>query len=243
MIDKVIHYCWFGGKELPELAKKCIESWHKYCPDYKIIEWNESNFNLDICAYVKEAYENKKWAFITDYVRLYVLYNYGGIYMDTDVEVIGSLDKFLEDKGFSGFENEHSVPTGIMASEKGNQFIYELLCDYKDKHFVLPDGQLDLTTNTKTITDLATNLGLKLDNTKQVLKDFTFYPRDYFCPKDSRTLKIHLTENSVTIHHFNGSWENQKQRKFKDFIKRILGEKLCLLISDRKYGKEDKSKD
>ena len=231
MIEKTIHYCWFGGNPLPELAVKCLDSWKKYCPDYKIIEWNENNFDLNMCTYVKEAYESKKWAFITDYVRLYVLYNYGGIYMDTDVEVIAPLDKFLDNKGFSGFENEEMVPTGIMAAEAGNPFIGDLLDDYQDRHFILPDGQMDMTTNTKVITDLATARGLKLNNTKQVIEDFTFYPNDYFCPKDSRTLKIKLTENTATIHHFAGSWGNQRGRKFKDFVKKLLGERMSLFIS------------
>ena len=237
MIEKTIHYCWFGGNPLPELAVKCIDSWKKFCPDYKIIEWNEDNFNLEECSYVKEAYENKKWAFITDYVRLYVLYNYGGIYMDTDVEVIASLDKFLDNKGFSGFENEESVPTGIMAAESGNPFIGDLLEDYKDRHFILEDGKMDMTTNVETITNLAVNRGLKLNNTKQVIKDFTFYPKDYFCPKDSRTLKIKLTKNTATIHHFAGSWGNQSGRKLKDFIKRLLGEKVSLFISRHRKKK------
>ena len=111
MIPKIIHYCWFGGKPLPELAQKCIASWKKYCPDYEIKEWNESNFNLNSCDYVREAYEAKKWAFITDYVRLYAMVTEGGIYMDTDVEVIKPLDPFLKHKAFSGFEDEVSIPT------------------------------------------------------------------------------------------------------------------------------------
>lgn len=240
MIEKTIHYCWFGGNPLPKLAIKCIESWQKFCPDYKIVEWNENNFDINICPYVAEAYERKKWAFITDFVRLYVLYHYGGVYMDTDVEVLSSLDPFLTDKGFSGFENEYSVPTGIMAAEKGNEFIFDLLSDYDGRHFILPDGQSDLTTNTQAITELALKQGLILNNEKQTVKDFTFYPRDYFCPKDSRTLKVHLTKNSVTIHHFNGSWENQSERKFKSFVKRLLGERLSLYISNKKKKKKKK---
>ena len=118
MIPKIIHYCWFGGKELPELAKKCIASWKKYCPDYEIIRWDESNFDLESCQYVKQAYQSKKYAFVTDYVRLYAMYTQGGVYMDTDVELTKNLDKFLDHQGFSGFESEAQIPTGIMAAEK-----------------------------------------------------------------------------------------------------------------------------
>ena len=126
MIPKIIHYCWFGGNELPEMAKRCINSWKQVLPEYKIIRWDESNF--DICnTYVKEAYENKKYAFVTDYVRLYTMYTYGGIYMDTDVEVLKPLDKFLVNKAFSGFENYMNIPTGIMACEKGYPDFKELL--------------------------------------------------------------------------------------------------------------------
>ena len=127
MIPKIIHYCWYGGKELPGLAMYCIESWKKFCPDYKIIRWDETNTNLQENEYIKEAYENKKWAFITDYVRLKVLYEIGGVYMDTDVELVGTLDPFLNHEAFSGFENSTQIPTGIMAAQKGQPFFKQLL--------------------------------------------------------------------------------------------------------------------
>lgn len=234
MIPKVIHYCWYGGKPLPELSRKCLASWKKYCPDYKIIRWDESNTDLYNNQYVREAYENKKWAFVTDYVRLKVLYELGGIYMDADVQVIAPLDKFLNNKAFSGFENEKQVPTGIMASEKGNDFIGFLVRDYDDKHFLKPDGSIDMTTNVDTITNLAVKKGLLLNNKLQTVDGFTFYPKDYFCPKDSRTLKVKLTKNSATIHHFAGSWENPFVNRFKSMTKRILGERLSLIISKKK---------
>ena len=119
MIPKTIHYCWFGGNPLPDLAVKCIDSWKKYCPDYEIKEWNEKNFNLDACPYVREAYEAKKWAFVSDYARLYAMVTEGGIYMDTDVEVLKPLDEYLDNLAFSGFQTEKEIPTGIMACEKG----------------------------------------------------------------------------------------------------------------------------
>lgn len=220
MIPKIIHYCWFGGNPLPEQYKKYMASWKKYCPDYEIREWNESNFDLNSVPYVKEAYQSKKWAFITDYVRLFALDTIGGIYMDTDVEVLRNLDVFLNEEGFSGFEQKNAVPTGIMAAEKGQKFIHELLSQYDDLHFIKENGVLDETTNVRRITETALKYGLKLNNTKQTIAGFTFYPTDYFCPKSSRTLEINLTENSCTIHHFSGSWVTDN--KFRRTVKRIL---------------------
>ena len=238
MIPKIIHYCWFGNNPLPDDAKVCIASWKKYCPDYEIIEWNENNFDLEQNQYVKEAYEEKKWAFITDYVRLYVLYNYGGIYMDTDVEVLKNLDVFLHNKGFSGFEDYDRVPTGIMASEKNNNFIGNQLKYYNNKHFVV-DGKHDMKTNVETITEYCLEHGLILNNTKQQIDDFVFYPKDYFCPKNCQTLKITITENTYTIHHFAGSWTT-KNTRIKKIIKKILGPRICeciLRMKDKIYGK------
>lgn len=238
MIPKKIHYCWYGGKPLPKLAEKCLASWRKYCPDYEIIRWDESNTDMESNQYVREAYQAKKWAFITDYVRLKVLYDYGGVYMDTDVQLIAPLDEFLDNPGFSGFENEHQVPTGIMAAEQGNAFIEILLRDYDNRPFLNVDGTPDLTTNVDTITRLAVEKGLRLNNELQSVGDFMFYPFDYFCPKDFRTLKVHITKNTVAIHHFAGSWGNPFWHHFKRTVKRFLPEKLSLFISKaRRNGK------
>lgn len=212
MIPKIIHYCWFGGNPLPELAVKCIESWKKNCPDYEIKQWDETNFDLHYNEYVWEAFQAKKWAFITDVVRLYALKNYGGVYMDTDVEVLKSLDPFLEHIAFSGFENDKNIPTGIMASVKGGKWVSDNLHYYDDKHFIKEDGTLDLTTNVTTITNYMLPLGLKQNNTFQDFPGLiTFYPKDYFCPKSYEDGKIYLTPNTVTIHHFAGSWHTPAQ--------------------------------
>lgn len=228
MIPKKIHYCWFGGKPLTEQVQKCIASWKKFCPDYEIIEWNEDNFDIECCPYVSEAYQAEKWAFITDYARLWTLYTYGGIYMDTDVEVIGDLNAFLSNMAFSGFENEEQIPTGIIAAEKGNPWIKRLLDYYKGRHFILEDGCLDLTTNVETITKITkTYYPVQLNNTYQMLGDVTFYPKDYFCPKDFETHEIHLTDNSVTIHHFSGSWVTAEERILHENINKVKN----------KYGK------
>ena len=147
MIPKVIHYCWFGGKELPKLAQKCIKSWEKNCPDYEIKRWDESNFDINLCPlYVRQAYENKKWAFVTDYVRLKIIYDNGGIYLDTDVEVRKSLDKFLEYNAFFGFENGKNVNTGSgFGAEKHSSIVERIMEQYKDISFIMAYCSYDLT--------------------------------------------------------------------------------------------------
>lgn len=235
-IPKKIHYCWFGGAPKSELINRCIESWKKNLKDYEIIEWNETNFDLNMNNYVKQAYELKKWAFITDFVRLYVLYNYGGIYMDTDMEVLKSLDCFLQTKAFTGFEKEEYPITGIMGSIPQSQVIKRLLDYYENRDFVI-NGNIDFTTNTKIITDILHNeYNAKLDNSFQILKDgeIHIYPKDYFCPKDHNNGKIRLTNNTYAIHHFNGSWMSDRQKlekKIRAHAKKILGPKFFNLLS------------
>jgi mannosyltransferase OCH1-like enzyme len=224
MIPKIIHYCWFGGNPLPELGKKCIESWKKYCPDYKIIEWNEHNFDLDINLYCKEAFLVKKWAFVTDYVRLFVIFQFGGIYMDTDVELLKPLDRFLDNPAFSGFESNNAVPTGIMAGEAGNTWYKELLDYYENKHFILSGGNFDMTTNVVIITNITKKLyNLNLDNTYQELNnELVFYPSEYFCPKSFSTGKITISNNTYCIHHFAGSWLSEHDKRYSDIRRKIL---------------------
>ena len=234
MIPKIIHYIWFGGNPLPEDAIKCIESWKKYCPDYEIKEWNESNFDLNSCSYIKEAYQAKKWAFVSDYARLYVLYKYGGIYMDTDVEVIKPLDRFLKLKAFSGFENERDIPTGIMACEKSHPLFEELLSEYDHIHFIDENGNYDLTTNVTRITKTCVKKGLVRNNRRQTIADFTLFPKDVFCPLNSQTGILEKTKYTHTIHWFSGSWKSQKekeihsksiliQKKIPGFMGKIIG--------------------
>ncbi len=212
MIPKTIHYCWFGGNPLPKAAQKCIDSWKKYCPDYEIIEWNESNFDINSNQYVKEAYENRKFAFVTDYVRLYAMYNYGGIYMDTDVEVVRNLDEFLHHDGFSGFESDSSIPTGIMAGKKGFK-LFEYLLSYYDTHsFVNPDGSFNMTTNVVIITSMMNEHGFVPNGQFQVVEGFALYPKDYFCPLENETGKLTKTKNTATIHWFNKSWVSKKDQ-------------------------------
>lgn len=211
-IPKIIHYCWFGGNPLPELTLKCIKSWKKYCPDYEIRRWDESNFNLNCCDYVRQAYDAKKWAFVSDYARLYAMVTEGGIYMDTDVEVIAPLDRFLEHIAFSGFENEHDIPTGIMACEKGFPLFEQLLHEYDTIPFIREDGSYDLTTNVVRITNACLPHGLQQNNTLQTVGGFTLYPYAWFCP-NAAMQGAGLPEETHTIHHFDGSWKSPAERK------------------------------
>lgn len=223
MIPKKIHYVWLGKGKKSELTEKCIDSWKKHLPDYEIIEWNEDNFDLNCNKYLKQAYENKKYAFASDYIRLYVLYEYGGIYMDTDVEVIRNLDCFLDNKAFSGFENNNYIPTGIIACERKNRWIKYLLDDYNNISFIKENGTFDLTTNTVRITNTTkANYNLKLESSYQNLGDVVFYPYDYFCPKDWETGIINITENTYTIHHFNGSWHTESEKKINNKRKLLI---------------------
>ena len=238
MIPRIIHYCWFGRGEKPELAKKCIESWLKYLPDYEIREWNEDNFDVNQNQYVREAYESRKFAFVTDYVRLYAIYTEGGIYMDTDVEVLGDFDQFLHHHAFSGFETDGNVPTGMMAAEKGSIWAKELLDGYDNRRFIQENGSFDMRTNTEVITSYMISKGLIQNNTYQDFPGLcTMYPSDYFCPKDHRTGKVKCTKNTVCIHHFAGSWLpfsfwGDLRHKSKVFFVQLFGENTANNLSD-----------
>lgn len=237
MIPKVIHYCWFGKGEKPKLAKKCIASWKKYCPDYEIIEWNEKNFDINCCPYVKEAYESRRFAFVTDYVRLYIMFTQGGIYMDTDVEVTRNLDEFLVHKAFSGFESETQIPTGIMAGEKGFPLFENLLSYYDGRHFLDKNGNQDTTTNVITITAMLSERGFIPNGKYQVVDGFALYPRDYFCPLDDSTGVMYDSKNTATIHWFNKSWVPQRLRvrsKITRFFHRLFGKDCFAFLKKHK---------
>ena len=221
MIPKIIHYCWFGRNPKPRLAKKCIKSWKKCCLNYKIIEWNEDNFDISVAPlYVRQAYEAKKWAFVTDYVRLWAMVNYGGIYMDTDVEVIKPLDQFLHHEAFSGFENEVDIPTGIMACEKNYPLFDEFLKYYEKAQFINDDGSLNMTTNVRIMTDICIRHGLKQNGMFQIVDGFALYPKEVFCPIGPCADTLVCTEKTATIHWFSGSWLSGELKQKKMEAKR-----------------------
>jgi len=222
MIPKVIHYIWVGGKPLSELAEKCVLSWKTFCPDYEIKRWDESNFDINSNSFCKEAYESKKWAFVSDYIRLKILYEEGGIYIDTDIELIKPLDEFLEKSAVIGFESDAVISSGFIACEKNSPYIKMLLDYYDNKHFIKPNGKPDLVANVVFITDLTKKkYKIKLNNTLQDAGDFVIYPKDYFCAKDLFDGKIYKTDNTHAIHYFTSSWYSPWQ-KFKHNIKKFL---------------------
>lgn len=222
MIPKILHYCWFGGQPKSAKIKKCIRSWKKYCPDFRIIEWNETNFNYEIVPYCKTAYRFKKWAFVTDYVRLKVLYDYGGIYMDTDVELIKSIDSFLEYDCFMGFQHEKYVNNGLITgAEKHHPFIKENMEIYENLNFVNEADSTNFIVCQKYTTDLLEKKGLKFpcDGTIQRINNICIFPPEYFCPFDHRTYKMNITPNTVAIHHFASSWWDEKRKREYNAIK------------------------
>ena len=232
-IPKVIHYCWFGRGPLPPLAEKCIKSWKKYCPDYEIICWNEDNFDLTQNAYMQEAYAAKKWAFVSDYARLKVIYDNGGIYLDTDVELIKPLDSLLSHSGYMGFDEKGIVASGLgFGAEKGNAVVGEFLRDYEDIHFALPDGSYDLTPCPDRNTATLQRLGMDMTKTSGTFMDMVFYPAEYFCPMDYSTGKKTITKNTVSIHHYCASWTSSVTKRTTR-LKRILGVRMYKKL----YGK------
>ena len=227
MIPKKIHYCWFGRGKKSELIEKCMATWKKVLPEYEVKEWNEDNFDLSSVQYVREAYKERKWAFVTDYVRLYALYHEGGIYMDTDVEVLKPIDRFLSLPAFSGYQDADQCLTGIMGSEKGGEWVKDMLDDYIGRSFYRKNGEINETTNVEYTTYLMrTKKGMKIDGKEESLEGYvTFFPVDYFCPKLCTKGVVNLTENSYTIHHFSGSWLGRR-RLFVRILKRYLGNKV-----------------
>ena len=211
-IPKIIHYCWFGGSEYPSSVKKCIQSWKKYCPDYKLMLWDEACLSKYDSRFLRQAIELKKWAFAADYIRLMALYEYGGIYLDTDVELVRSPNEFVEHEVFLGFERSDSVASAVIGSVPHHQFIGALAEEYTDRSLLLPTGEPDLTPNVVYITRELVRQGLKTDNSRQVVKGIAVYPCEYFSPKSLDTGRIRVTKNTCAIHHFKASWMPLKNR-------------------------------
>ncbi|QWT54350.1 glycosyl transferase [Eubacterium sp. MSJ-33] len=219
-IPKKIHYCWFGGNPLGKTELKCIESWKRYFPDYEIIEWNESNYDVNSCDYIKEAYENKKWAFVSDFARFDILYQYGGVYFDTDVEVIKSFNDILKYGSFMGCEidggNDNTkiaVNPGLGIAAHGGHSIYrEFLELYEMRHFCDASGSIDTTTVVEYMTNLLVKHGLKNDKGIQEIEGIKIYPKEYFNPYDSRTGEIHCTDRTYSIHHYTASWTTKRNK-------------------------------
>lgn len=213
MIPKKIHYCWFGTGEIPEKDKRCIESWKKYCPDYEIIRWDEGNYDIEKNDYMKNAYASKKWGFVPDYARFDIIYNEGGFYLDTDVELVKSLDELRYNQAYMGFEGGIWINGGIgFGAEAGNKVIKGLRDMYESICFINDNGELNLTPSPYYITEYLVKKGLKRNNQEQDLDGIHIYPTEYFAAKDYDTGKISRTENTISIHQYNASWKTPKQK-------------------------------
>lgn len=237
-IPKIIHYCWFGQNEKSELIKKCILSWKEKCPDYEIIEWNEKNFDTNINNYVREAYQEKKWAFVSDYARLWIIYNNGGIYLDTDVELLKNMDSLLEYDAFFCSEDNKKYATGLgFGAVKNNKIVKNMMDAYKNISFI-KDGKYDMTPcpvrNTKSIEYIIKKF--KQINKLNIVDNVAFFPKEYFCPYDYDSHKLIITDNTISIHWYGESWLSNR-KKFSKKIKRImfniLGEKNYNIIKNK----------
>ena len=208
MIPKKIHYCWFSGAEIPDNLKKCIESWKKFCPDYEIVRWDESNYDVNKNPYMRDAYAQKKWGFVPDIARLEILYEHGGIYLDTDVELVHSLDDFLYQPAFCGVEKWGNINTGGCSGAQRHNPVIKAMLDYRENiPFVYEDGSLNLETCGYYETMPLIQMGMEINNQVQVLgSQMTVYSSDFFHPFDYASGELSMTPNTVSIHHFNGGW-------------------------------------
>ena len=235
MIPKIIHYCWFGHNSLPPLAIKCIESWKKYFPDYEIKEWNEDNFDVNIIPYTKEAYAAKKYAFVSDYARFWILYKYGGLYFDTDVEVIRPMDDIIAKGPFMGCENEVenngatalAVAPGLgLGVNPGLGLYKDLLELYASLHFVDSAGNYNLKTVVDYTTEVLCRHGLRNISEIQYVGGVYIYPVEYFCPISVKDGKLRITSNTRTIHHYAQSWQSPVRKYGRKIVLLLGGEKL-----------------
>ncbi len=241
MIPKVIHYCWFGRKPLPRMALKCISSWRKFFPDYEIKEWNEDNFDVNVIPYTKEAYEAKRFAFVSDYARFWILYMHGGVYFDTDVEVIRPMDDIIRRGSFMGCETfvREDIPLYVapglgLACEAGNSLYKDILQFYSHLHFKTAEGE-NLKTVVQYVSEHLLSLGLKkIKGIQHIEKgNIYIYPKEYFNPYDVEHDKMIITKNTRTIHYFAASWKTKKEL-FMEWVEKNLGGHIVLFIHKTK---------
>jgi hypothetical protein len=252
MIPKIIHYCWFGNHPIPMNLQRCIDSWKKIMPDYEIIRWDESNYDVTKCAYMKEAYEAKKWAFVPDYARLDICYTYGGIYLDTDIETIKPFDDLLSLEGFGGMELKKrdtvgGVNVGLALGlgfglAQGQMMGKIMRDDYQSLHFNKEDGSYDLTPSPVIQTQSLLKYGLKHVNEVQDINGFAVFPTEYFCPMNQFTGELKITPNTHSIHYYAASWyppaDQERRRLRQEYSKKygsIGSEVLSSLVAYKKH--------
>ena len=236
MIPKIIHYCWFGGNPLPEEALVCIDSWKRYFPDYEIKQWDESNFDLNSCDYIKEAYQAKKWAFVSDYARFKILYENGGLYFDTDVEVLKPMDVIVARGSFMGCEAGPATSVPVSSSDMGAEVaaglglganaglgLYkEILNYYEGQHFLFPDGSINQENVVERVTGILRKHGFKGDGKIETVEGVTIYPPEYFCPFNFYTGVTNITDNTYTIHHYSASWFTKAEKKINEINRKYI---------------------
>lgn len=241
MIPKIVHYCWFGKGEKPDKVKECIKSWKDKLPGYQIIEWNEENFDYTALKYTKDAYEARKFAFVSDVARVKALYEFGGIYFDTDVEVLKEFDdSILEKECVLGFEEGNYIATSFMASKQYHPLMKDFYDLYINLDFYDEKGQIISGTNVSKLTNMLSEQGLVRNNEYQEIGDISIYPQEYFSPYDYGNCVYKITEKSICVHHFLVSWMSKKEivkKKLKKIIVPIIG--VDNMNKIRKYLKKD----
>lgn len=248
MIPRIIHYCWFGGSELPELERRCIASWSEKMPGCEIVRWDESNFDFSSCAFAREAYVEGKWAFVSDYARFRILRDRGGVFLDTDVELLRPLDDLLGIQAFTGFTKDSSAvaPGLVVASEAGNRVITDVVRKYESMSFLHQQGRVHPQSSPRTLTALLEEVyDLKRNGEFQELDGITVFPAYYFDPLNPRTGELKITINTYTIHHYSGSWLSPAKKYRMETRKRlapIVGPAMSRFCSNVasviKYGRE-----
>lgn len=234
MIPKIVHYCWLSDDPIPQALEKCMSSWKKHLNDYEFILWNFSRFPKDKVSWVSEAYDNKKYAFAADYIRLYALYNYGGFYLDMDVEVCKSLTPFTSLKTVLGWQRSiGGVEVAAFGVEKKAEWVKKCLEEYEGKHFIQPDGTFDMLPLPNRIESALRKMNFEITNVDNVPsavsaetnKKFPIFSYDYFSPKSYLSGRIKRSKKTVCIHHFSGSWLPPKDASFFETIKNLVWKK------------------
>ncbi len=236
MIPKIIHYCWFGHNPKPKLAEKCIKSWEKYCIDYELMEWNEDNYDLSKAPlFVRQAYEERKWAFVSDYVRLWVVFNYGGIYLDTDVEVIRPLDDLLNYSAYFGFESSGYVNTGVgFGAFKECDIIGEMMREYDNIPFIFENGEFNTVACPIRNTDVLLRHGLSQNDSDQILEgNIAVFSSDAFSPVNNKAGELTVKKNTYSIHWYAASWYAEEERKKQEKNIRTMVYRHYLRIPNR----------
>lgn len=234
LIPKIIHYCWCGPNDIPEEDKKRIERWKKICPDYKIMEWNESNYNFHKNRYMDEAYKKEKWGFVPDYARFDIIYQYGGIYLDTDVELIKKLDELLKNDAFFGFETTEFVASGLgFGAIPQNKIVGKMRDLYNDIDFIKKDGTLNLVSSPCYTTRVLKEFGFIMNGSMQCIEGCRIYPVDYFCPLNYISGELNITSNTYSIHWYAASWLSalaKKRRNMHWRLNAMAGKKLGIWL-------------